>query len=268
MNDRYLLYIDILGFSALIDEGATKIDDLYEAIASLHVHRHPAFRVIIFSDTILVYNCTGGEAREDRSYLIMFLCEFAQDLQKRLTGRGIFFRAILVRGQFRHYELNAIPCFFGTALVRAYRAEKSIPAIGLFMERPLVSDSDIFKSVPFDDEHNFVFITQGLNTVEDLWGGIIDRFELEETDLIYMLVPELLFLRDVSRFAAFHSEEKVRLKHVNTLNLLRARYPRTIGLLEANAFDFDTLCPGAKWAEVVGRYPEPYSWAVKTRVSY
>ena len=60
MTDRYLLYIDVLGFSALIDEGLGKINDLYEVIASLNVHRHDAFKVIVFSDTILVYNVRGG----------------------------------------------------------------------------------------------------------------------------------------------------------------------------------------------------------------
>ena len=236
MADRYLLYIDVLGFSALIDEGFARIEDLYEVIASLHVHDHPSFQVIVFSDTVLVYNVEGGDIPRDRAYLVTYLCEFAQDLQRRLTGKGVFFRAILVRGQFTHYELNGIPCFFGPALVRAYRAEKTLPAVGLFMERSLVPDSDIFKSVPFDDFHNFVFITQALNTAEDLWGGVIDRFELEGTDLIYVLVPELLFLRELSRFAAFHPDERVRQKHANTLKVFRARYPRTLGLLEANNF--------------------------------
>lgn len=270
MNDRYLLYIDILGFSALVSEGSPKIQDLYEVIASLNVHRHSAFRAIVFSDTILVYNVAGGDAPEDRAYLIMFLCEFAQDLQRRLTGRGIYFRAVLVRGEFMHYELNSLPCFFGAALVRACRAEKTLQAVGLFIDRSLVPDSDIFKSVPFDDQYNFVFITQSLNTVEQFWGGRfpLDRVELEETDLIYNLVPEVLYLRDISRLAAFHPDERVRRKHAATLDLFRAQYPRTLRILENNHFEFDPLCPGAKWAAVSAPFPELYSWAVKTRVSY
>ena len=198
----------------------------------------------------------------------MFLCEFAKDLQIRLSGRGIFFRAVLVLGQFTHYELNGMPCFFGTSLVRACRAEKTLQAIGLFMDRSLVLDSDIFKSVPFDDVYDFVFITQGLNMLEDLWGGVIDRFELEETDLIYLLVPELLHLRELSHFAASHEVERVRQKHSNTLKMFRTRYPRTLGLLEANNFEFSVLCPDAKWSEVVARYPESYSFAIERRDIY
>ena len=270
MADRYLLYIDILGFSTLVDEGSKKIDDLYEVIASLNVHRHHAFRALVFSDTILVYNVDGGEVPEDRGYVIMFLCEFAQDLQHRLTGRGILFRAILVRGEFMHYELNSLPCFFGAALLRACRAEKSLQAIGLFIERALVPDSDIFKSVPFDEQHNFVFIKQSLNKIEDLWGGVfpLDRFELEDTDLIYVLVPEVLYLRDLSGLAQFHPDAKVRQKHAATLGLFRARYPKTLMFLEDNHFELERLCPGAKWAEVTARFPEPFTGAVKTRVSF
>jgi hypothetical protein len=91
MTDRYLLYIDILGFSDLVAGSDPKIHDLYEVIASLNVHDHPSFRAIIFSDTILVYNVEGQDTRSDRSYLVMYLCEFAQDLQHRLTAKDIFF---------------------------------------------------------------------------------------------------------------------------------------------------------------------------------
>src|SRR5271169_2114681 len=100
---------------------------------SLHVHTHPSFRAIVFSDTILVYNTEGQDAAFDRHYLVMYLCEFAHDLQQRLTEKDIFFRAVLVKGAFHHYELNGIPCFFGEALIRAYLSERTIKAIGLFM---------------------------------------------------------------------------------------------------------------------------------------
>jgi hypothetical protein len=191
-NDRYLLYIDILGFSDLVTADSRKVHDLYEVIASLNVHKHPSFQAIVFSDTILVYNTHRPTTAYDRHYLVMYLCEFAQDLQDRLTGRGIVFRAVLVHGEFMHYELNSVPCFFGTALINAYRSEKQIPAIGLFTEHSIVPDSDIFQTTPFNDRYDFVFITQTLETIENEHGGIfpIDRFYLEETGLIYQLVRE------------------------------------------------------------------------------
>lgn len=47
MND-FFLYLDILGFTDLVKEGSERIDDLYEVIASLNVHKHDAFKVIVF----------------------------------------------------------------------------------------------------------------------------------------------------------------------------------------------------------------------------
>ena len=78
MIHRYLLYIDILGFSDLVAAGSPRVHDLYEVIASLNVHRHSAFRAIVFSDTVLVYNTVGGDTKADRESIVMFLCEFSQ----------------------------------------------------------------------------------------------------------------------------------------------------------------------------------------------
>src|ERR1022692_1600768 len=172
MADRYLLYIDILGFSDLVAGSDERIRDLYEVIASLNVHRHPSFRAIIFSDTLLVYNVEGQDTRSDRSYLVMYLCEFAQDLQRRLTKKDIFFRAVLVRGEFNHYELNQLPCFFGQALIDAHESEKKIKAIGLFMHKSIIEDSVIFSTAEINEDFSFVFITQHLTTLEEEYGGL------------------------------------------------------------------------------------------------
>ena len=267
MTDRYLLYIDILGFSDLVTE---QIHDLYEVIASLNIHKHSAFRALVFSDTILVYSVDGGHTPQDRSYLVMFLCEVAQDLQLRLTGRGIVFRAVLVRGDFTHYELNSLPCFFGPALNDAHRSEKEIKAVGLFMQRSIVPDSDIFKGVAFNDKYNFVFITQSLNEVEDQLGGSFPmaRFLVEDTELIYYLVPEILYLKQLNHWATAHRVKKVRKKCLRSLALFRTRYPKTLQHLESTNFDLEAISPGASWAEVVSRFPENYAGAIENRVSY
>lgn len=270
MTNRYLLYIDILGFSDLVAAGSPRVHDLYEVIASLNVHRHSAFRAIVFSDTVLVYNTEGGDTKSDRAYLVMFLCEFAQDLQHRLTKRGLFFRAVLVRGEFTHYELNSIPCFFGPALVEAHRAEKEIKAIGLFIKKSIVEDSDIFKTISFNQDFDFVFITQSLETAEHLYGGSypMDRILLEETELIYHLVPEVMYLQELHANMKNQLDAKVRTKYARSWGLLKERYPKTIRVLEANNFDWQALCPGAGWAAIESRYPESYSWAITTRVEH
>lgn len=270
MAKRFLLYIDVLGFSDLVTEGSPRIHDLYEVIASLNAHKHSAFRAIVFSDTILVYNTDGGGTKPDRQYLVMFLCEFAQDLQYRLTKRGIFFRAVIVHGEFTHYELNSMPVFFGPALIDAYIAEKELPAIGLFMQKDVTVDSDIFYTEHFNEKFDFVLITQSLNTVEKLYGGIfpIDRGLLEDSDLIYHLAPELMYLEQVHRGMSEHMAEKIRIKYINTWELFCRHYPKTTKFLASVNFNWQAICPEADWAQVAARFPESYRWAIKERVEY
>ena len=267
---RYLLYIDILGFSDLVAGKADKVADLYEVIASLNVHRHPTFKAIVFSDTLLVYNITGGDTPAEARYVVMFLSEFAQDLQHRLTQRGIVFRAVIVRGNFRHYELNGIPCFFGSALVDAYQSEKPIKAIGLFIDRTIEKASHIFKTTAYNDRFSFVFITQSIDKLEYTFGGRfpIDRFELQETDLIWMLTPELLYLRQLHLQMQFHPIDAVRVKYANTWALYSAQYPKTTQHLVNSNFDLERVCPGASWDKVLARFPQSYSFAVETRREY
>lgn len=270
MAYRYLLYIDILGFSDLVAAGSPKVHDLYEVVASLNVHRHSAFRAIVFSDTVLVYNTVGGDTKVDRETIVMFLCEFSQDLQHRLTKRGIFFRAVLVRGEFTHYELNSIPCFFGPALIEAHRAEKEIQAIGLFIAKSIVEDCDIFKTASFNKDFDFVFITQSLEEAEHLYGGgyPMDRVFIEGTEFIDHLVPEVMYLQELHANMQNQPDKRVRTKYARSWELFKEKYPKTLQVLEANSFDGQALCPGAGWATIESRYPQNYSWAITERVEH
>lgn len=54
MRDKYLLYIDILGFRELARTSQDRVYDLYRVVASLNVHMHSAFEAIVFSDTIVI----------------------------------------------------------------------------------------------------------------------------------------------------------------------------------------------------------------------
>lgn len=267
---RYLLYIDILGFSDLVKRDSRAVQDLYEVIVSLSALRHYAFKTIVFSDTILVYNILGADTPRDKSYLVMYLCEFARDLQHRLTGRDIAFRAVLVRGEFQHYELNGVPCFFGRALIDAYKAEKEIKAIGLFIDKRIAGDSRIFKAHPYNENFSFVYITQSIERVEYLYGGRLplDRFELEGTDLIWSLTPELLYVKRVHTQMQTHPAEDARHKYASTWALLKAHYPRTIEQLVAIDFDLEIICPGASWQEVLARFPEDFSSVIESRREY
>lgn len=61
LTAKYLLYIDILGFSDMVRSEPAKVAELYLILDSLTVHRHEAFRTIVFSDTILVQRFRSKE---------------------------------------------------------------------------------------------------------------------------------------------------------------------------------------------------------------
>ena len=131
MNDRYLLYIDVLGFENLVDTAPERVDDLFEIIASLNLHHHNEFSAIMFSDTILVHNVSLPVSDNDRKTIVMYQCEFFRDLLHRVAGRSLALRGVLTYGQFEHYRLNNVPYFYGQAFNRAYRLEKCLEVTGL-----------------------------------------------------------------------------------------------------------------------------------------
>ena len=271
-TNRYFLYLDILGFADLVrQQSERKIEDLYEVIASLNANRHGAFKLVVFSDTVVVYNVNGGDTPKDSRYLIMFLCEFVKDLMHRLTGRGIYFRAVITYGDFTHYELNGIPCFFGSALVDAYNAEKELKAVGLFIHKRISSHCDIFKYRKFNENYNFVYVTQALDEI-DLWGS--DGYPVPadliwSTDSQWEIYPEISHLASMlagSRNSAY--PEGVRAKYASSWDMYCAQYPNITKQLVDNGNDVCSIAPTIDWQPVMDRHPEDCGYAIETRVEF
>lgn len=271
-KNRYFLYLDILGFSELVKQSnGSTIHDLYEVIASLNVNDHDAFKVVVFSDTVVVYNVEGGNTPRDASYLLMFLCEFVKDLMHRLTGRGVFFRAVITYGDFTHYELNGIPCFFGNALVDAHNSEKELKAVGLFIHKSISKHCDIFKYREFNANYNFVYVTQALDEIEDLGssGYPIPPDLIEDTDSKWFIVPEMDHIRNMYLGSEDSSyPEAVRVKYKASWEMYCKQYPNiTTQLLSSNQ-DITSISPDVEWQEVLERHPEDCSYAVLTRIEF
>ena len=76
MKHKYLLYIDILGFADLVNESQADVRRLYKILEGLNCHKHDAFQVIVFSDTILIYNKFDTFLKHEHEYAVMFLIEF------------------------------------------------------------------------------------------------------------------------------------------------------------------------------------------------
>jgi hypothetical protein len=249
MADKYLLYIDVLGFGNLVHSNPAKVNQLYRIIDSLNVHSHHAFHTVVFSDTVVVYNAVQPRTLDDNRYLVMYACEFAQDLQYRLVGQDIFFRAVLVRGQFEHYNLEHIQCFYGSALIDAYSREKKIPAIGLFIDDACNIHNAIFPTHRFDSGASFVYLNQSLERLQRNTEGTLptDPIWLETTDEYWDILSDIRFLHDIYDRMHNHSNLDVRAKYLNTWNLFRQRYPAILSEFAAASFAPAAVCKNFEW---------------------
>jgi len=121
---RYLLYLDILGFTQLVLNG--RADEVYktvdETIRACEQWEHLSFRVISFSDTIVLYQVPvgwGSSAFCD-GYAIAGMTWSA------LLAKGIPTRGAIAFGEFSVHDDSSHrhQIYFGKALIEAYEAER------------------------------------------------------------------------------------------------------------------------------------------------
>lgn len=224
--DRYILYLDVLGFSDLAQR-PDRVLDLYQIMDRLHVHQHDAFNRVVFSDTLLVYNIDQPKSGYDRHYYIMFLAEFAQDLLYRLIGRDYYFRAILTHGQFLHQKLSHIEAFFGQALINAHNAEKSLIGCGLFIDNRLLADNHIFPTRRHCGQYDYVFLTQDIQRASEYGrnGFPFPGDVLDSTATTFPTYAQLRFLADIYQKASTHDDPRVRAKFQATWTHYEQQYP-------------------------------------------
>lgn len=251
MNNKYLLYIDILGFADLVQADKEKVETIYRALDRLNVHKHDAFKTIIFSDTILVFNKEEPLNDEDHQYLVMFSCEFVQDLQKWCTKINVQFRAILVYGEFKYDQKKNLEAYFGAALITAYRKEKELQAMGLFIAKDIAHRNTIFHTVSFDADVDFVFLAQNLEDLSRLSEGQlpIPGELIWQSERFPFLWLELLMLKILKEGLDNRHDSRVRAKYALTYQLYVARYPLLLQKLEAANFDLKAVNAIVDWNE-------------------
>ena len=251
MSERFLLYIDILGFSEMTKREPRKVARTYAILDSLNVHKHQAFKTIVFSDTVLVFNPTPAKSLDDRQYLVWYLTEFVEDLHHRLTGQDIYFRAVLTAGDFSHYSLKNIDCFFGRALISAYNREKVIPSIGLFMDKSCVKLNKFFRIVPFDDETSFVYLNRA---IESLTTYTDDTYPFSDRDIEYQIpyLPwQVRHLKDVHTQMRTHRSPEVRAKFLTAWDFNAKCYPGLTRALVDGDFQVMALGGTGAWTSQV-----------------
>ena len=254
MAEKFLLYIDILGFSDLVAKGNQEVDRLYSIIDNLNVHSHQAFRTIVFSDTILVYNQDDPLDDHDREVIVGYSCEFAQNLFFSSIGTGIYFRAILRLGDFEHKTLKNLQSFYGQALISSYSEEKSLPCTGLFIHSSCRPYNKYIPTKPFTDDLDFVYLTRSLEWMIERF---IDEFPVvgEIVELIfedsYFIVRDVAILREINTLMRNHPLPAVRAKYLATWDMYLERYRNCLEHLVKNDFHLSAISPSLQWEESI-----------------
>ena len=261
MKDCYFLYIDILGFRDMALDKPSRVDALLEVIDKLHAHRHPNFKVIAFSDTILVYSTDDPRGTDepggldDHRYLVMYSIEFAMDLHERLVGSGIYFRAILSWDEFCYREMDHIQSYYGPALIRSYEFEKGIPCTGLFIDSSLRRHNEHYPSTRFNDQYDFVFLAHGVDLrlhfgFDIEWPLNSGTELLWDTDLAWGFESGVAYLHDLHSLMRGTSDPRIRTKALATWDFYASRYPKMCAILEQTEFNLHALADGVDWERI------------------
>lgn len=259
MDEKLFLYIDILGFSDIVDN-RERIEALFAEIDQLNVHTDNGFSTIVFSDTILVYTKDGWlDSAEGQRSAVMWLVEFAQDLFYRLLHLDIHFRAYLTRGEFFHQRREHFESFHGKALVDCYTKEKAIQAMGVFMAKDIVALSDVFRVTPYDNDCSFVHVMQALDNVSFNGEAYpLDPILVQGMDLEWQLAQDVLYLSNLHRHMNDEGlPEQVRRKYAATWSLIHSRHTTLLEVLVASDFDPGAIGRSPLWPHAKARARDP-----------
>lgn len=252
MNEKFLLYIDLLGFSELVEKDTERIKEIYEQVNLLNVHKHDAFQTIIFSDTILVYNKYNTGTNQDRRNVVMYMVEFVQDLLHRGVSIGINFRAIITYGEFEHYKLDNVECYYGNALVSAHRLEKNINGVGLFIDNTLEKFNIVFLSCYYDSKLNFVYLLQNILQLREYTYDKLplNKYYIENADNFYLLKDEICLIHKYYKELSTNEDPKVRAKYMQTYQFYRRLMPTIFDTLEKADFSMISINPDVNWDDI------------------
>lgn len=133
---RYLLFLDILGFSELIkqrgrDEVLRVINEALSVLGHW-VSRNHEFSTIYFSDTFLVYQVTNGY----RKWAFLDIYVMGAMILTSLLAKRIPVRGAITFGEFEVFGQHAgtHQVYFGRALVEAHEAERRENWVGISIQ--------------------------------------------------------------------------------------------------------------------------------------
>ena len=132
-DDRYLLFIDILGFRQLVQKNSA--DQIYEKLdACLCTHHdyerlNSAFSTIYFSDSIIFWQRVPGYRRKH----FLDMCSISSTIFTSLLSQNIPLRGAVSFGQFvvKRDSADRHDVFFGNALIEAYETQEKENWLGM-----------------------------------------------------------------------------------------------------------------------------------------
>jgi hypothetical protein len=154
LEDRLLLFLDILGFSALVRSRGEQ--EVFRSVdACLRQARSwvdgVAFASIYFSDTIVIYSTFAGYNSTFRDDFIAI----ASGMFTALAAQGIPTRIALAFGTFavRRDSAGESDVFFGEGLVEAALTEKRTKIVGIVLCKSFAA--------PYEKRHLKYLVAQG-----------------------------------------------------------------------------------------------------------
>lgn len=240
---RTFLYIDILGFGNLVKQKSLKIDKIFKIIDSLNAFKHHSLQVVVFSDTILIFN---KEDNWPTHYFVTYLIEYAQELFYKLSWINIYFKGIITLGEFNFKELQNFQAYYGEALVETYKDEAMLDGFGLYINKDLTKEVIVFDKTEFSEKYDYIFLCQSfINLFENTNGVLpIDINILEETDTYFRINEDLRFFREIEYIKNHHPSDDVRKKYQKVYDTYKNRTKSYFDKFEIEGFLPFTLNPG------------------------
>ena len=152
---------------------------------------------------------------------------------------NIFFKAIILTGEFTYSKLNHIDAYYGPALINAYHDEKSLSGFGLYVQKSISDEIVTFEKGPFSEQYDYVFLCQSML---GLYKQTSDSLPLEdlhifsETDSYHRIDEDLRFFREIEYIKEHFPDERVKEKYKVVYELHKAKLPMFFEHFERDGF--------------------------------
>lgn len=151
---------------------------------------------------------------------------------------------------FERYRLGATECFYGPALINAYKIEKGIKSIGLFLDPNCARFNRTFDTAVYQDGIRFVFLTQSISGLIKNASGVFPVVPVlvEDCDA-GILIEEILVLKEIYHKMTHHPKKEARDKCVAAWSFFAQKYGVFIQKLVENNFLPRFICPEYDWEQ-------------------